>query len=344
METAKAPLPFDEEALANASDDTEFEFELGDSDEEESPKEPDLIIPNELPEEEEASAVEDEEEQEEETKAYSDLTEEEKQYYGKRAQKRIQKLVAERKEQEEKFRELQSTVKDLQQKQSTYETRARQSDEQLLDDYIERNKMQTEATLDKLRRAKEEGSVDAELEATAELSRINAEGMLLGQYKQQYESQKASQGMLQQVPQIDQQAVARERQKTYEWMRRNPWFKRGGDDRDREMTLAAEQIHHALISEGYRPVNDPDAYYKELDARLEAEFEGARDMDDDKEPQRKVTQKVGGGSTRTATAGRSVKTGKTRVSLTKAEIETARSLGVPLEEYAKQKAAIAARG
>jgi len=341
MDNPKEARPlFTEEEFEDASDDTEFEIELGEPTSEEPPLQAE-------PEPETEDESEDEDEPEAEDEGYAGLSDDEKQHYGKRAQKRIQQLVSQKKEADEKLRELQSSVVDLQRNQATFETKARQTDEQLLNDYISHNEESSKSVMFKLRKAKEDGDIDAELSASEELASIKAEGLLLKQYKQQYSGMKeaeAAEGARDVTPpaSVDPQVLARERQRAYQWMRSNPWFRRSNEGDDRERTLAAEQIHHALISEGHRPLDNPDEYYAELDARLASEF--PEDSTTDNKGRKKVTQKVAGGSPRTATNGKSIKAGgKTRVSLTKSEIATARSLDIPLEEYAKQKYAIQQR-
>jgi hypothetical protein len=322
-------LPFDEDEFENASDDAEFEIELSDDETSDS----DTIIPKQADTEDEPLEEEEpDEEAGDEGGEDQTLSDDEKENYGKRAQKRIQQLVTQKKEADAKFQELQKTVQELQAATATYETRARTTDEQLLNDYVERNAQASENVKLKLRRAKEEGDLDAELNAQEELASIKAEGLLLSQYKRQQETEQAPAAQAPQ--QVDPSVVAKDRQKAYEWMRKNPWFRRANSDEDREMTLAAEQIHHGLIADGFRPLQDAEAYYNELDARLANEFpDGAPKSTGE----RKVTQKVGGGGTRTTTSSKSIKSGKSRVSLTKSEIATARTLGISLQDYAKEK-------
>ena len=110
--------------------------------------------------------------------------------------------------------------------------------------------------------------------------------------------------------------------KALAWQKRNSWFG-GNKTADRIKTQAALVIHKELIDEGIAPQDGSEEYYSELDARLMAEFPDMR-----KRTARKVPTVVGG--TRTTT-------GKTKVRLTKSEIEMADRLNVSYNEYARQK-------
>ena len=310
---------FAEEDFENASDDAEFEIELGDDETSESnPKE---IL-----------TLKTDDDSDDDDDDSEGLTNEERQQYGKRAQKRIKQLVTQKKEADQKLADLQSSVQELERTTATYQTQARNTDEQLLTDYIQRNEVAADSARSKLRRAKEDGDIEGEMAAQEEMASNKAEQLLLKQYKRQYDGMQAAsnEDARNQPAPVDTRVIATERQKAYEWMRKNT------DDDDRDMTLVAEQIHHTLISEGHRPINNPDSYYAELDARMAKEFPDGLPKSRTTGG-RKVTQKVGGGGTRSAQSSMAIRSGKARVSLTKSEIATARQLNIPLQEYAKEK-------
>jgi hypothetical protein len=94
------------------------------------------------------------------------------------------------------------------------------------------------------------------------------------------------------------------------------------------MTLVAFNIHRRLVEEEGFDTNDP-TYYTEIDKRIRAEFPHKFNGVEGAEPKGKIQQTV-------APAGRSESSGRKRqVRLTKAEVEMARRLNVPLQEYAK---------
>ena len=111
-----------------------------------------------------------------------------------------------------------------------------------------------------------------------------------------------------------------------EWKDQNPWF-----GKDEVMTSAAMGIHRKLMSEGVVP--DTEEYYGELNSRIRgifpAKFRSSAALKD--------TKQVVAGATRTpATKG--------KITLTPSEQAKARKLGVTFEDYAREKALIAAQG
>jgi phage I-like protein len=97
------------------------------------------------------------------------------------------------------------------------------------------------------------------------------------------------------------------------------------------MTYTAFDIHKKLTEEeGFDPSSDE--YYAEVDKRIRLEFPQKFDTNSDKvQNTAKPTQIV-------ASAKRSVNnTGRKTIRLTPSEVAIAKKLGVPLEEYAKQK-------
>lgn len=105
-----------------------------------------------------------------------------------------------------------------------------------------------------------------------------------------------------------------------EWAEKNAWF-----GEDETMTLAAFNIHRKLIEEeGFDPSDS--MYYDEIDKRIRAEFPHKFSGEKTKS---RIQQTV-------APAVRSDGSGRKRqVRLTKSEVEMARRLNVPVQEYAK---------
>ena len=98
------------------------------------------------------------------------------------------------------------------------------------------------------------------------------------------------------------------------------------------MTYTAFDLHKKLVEEeGFDPQSDD--YYAEIDKRIRLEFPHKFDNTDDKvqKDTTKPAQIV-------ASAKRSVNnSGRKTIRLTPSEVAIAKKLGVPLEEYAKQK-------
>jgi hypothetical protein len=107
------------------------------------------------------------------------------------------------------------------------------------------------------------------------------------------------------------------------WAQKNEWF-----GQDEIMTMAAFNIHQKLIEEeGFDPSDS--MYYDEIDKRIRVEFPHKFNDGGEAKPKAKMQQTV-------APAGRSESSGKKRqVRLSKSEVEMARRLNVPVQEYAK---------
>ena len=109
------------------------------------------------------------------------------------------------------------------------------------------------------------------------------------------------------------------------WRSNNPWF-----EVDDEMTSLAVGVHHKLVKEGVDPQSDE--YYERIDARMRElfpdNFEGELTEVEKPKPRSNVV----------APAARSTSPKKVRLSQSAQAI--AKRLGVPLDEYAKQMAAL----
>jgi hypothetical protein len=108
-----------------------------------------------------------------------------------------------------------------------------------------------------------------------------------------------------------------------EWQQANPWF--GSDD---EMTSFALGLHNKLVKQGVSPQSDD--YYERINARMRQVFPDQFEEVDEPEPvkPRQAKAQV------VAPATRSVAPKK--VVLTQTQVQIAKKLNVPLEEYARQ--------
>jgi hypothetical protein len=95
------------------------------------------------------------------------------------------------------------------------------------------------------------------------------------------------------------------------------------------MTFAAFGIHKKLVEdEGFDPTSDE--YYSELDNRIASRFKTEPKAADTGTGKRNA-QTVAGVSRATGSSS----SGRKRVRLTPTQVQIAKKLGVPLEEYAK---------
>ena len=285
--------------------------------------------PEEQPAPEPDTPEKDEEEDEPvETEASTDSEDEEesddKTKYGKRAEKRIKRLVKQRKELEERLQALEEEKQKFQSEREELIGRSAESELAAVKQYGDRLKAQEREVLSSLKAAKEAGDFEKEIEATDKLASIKAESLIVKQYEEKAKSASTKKVSAEETAEQPRQAPLPDR-RAVQWQKRNSWF--GGQNQSEKiMTQAAMVIHKELIDEGVYPDADPDEYYSELDARIRSEF-----------PEKfkaanaaKKVQVVAGG-TRTSPSG------KSKVTLTKSEVETANKLGVSLQEYARQK-------
>jgi len=307
----------------NQEEELEIEIDEGGHDESQPEEQP---APE--PETPETDEAEDDDPLEEEASAETPEEEEEsddKNKYGKRAEKRIKRLVKQRKELEERLKALEEEKQKFQFEREELIGRSAESELAAVKQYGDRLKAQEREVLSSLKAAKEAGDFEKEIEATDKLASIKAESLIVKQYEEKAKSTSTKKVSAEETATKPQANTPLPDRRAVQWQKRNTWF--GGQNQSEKiMTQAAMVIHKELIDEGVYPDADPDEYYSELDARIRSEF-----------PEKfkaantaKKVQVVAGG-TRTSPSG------KQKVTLTKSEVETANKLGVPLQEYARQK-------
>jgi len=183
-----------------------------------------------------------------------------------------------------------------------------------------------EAAKAKLAAAREANDINAEVEAQKMIAQIGVEESRVTALKAQAEENKERVKLSRGAPSLDQtlgQTPPPADPKAEAWAEKNPWF-----GQDSAMTYTAFDLHKKLTEqEGFDP--NSNEYYAEVDRRMRIDFPHKFDRTEPKEST-KPTQTV-------ASATRSVKPGRNTVRLTSSEVAIAKKLGVPLEEYAKQK-------
>ena len=123
-------------------------------------------------------------------------------------------------------------------------------------------------------------------------------------------------------------------EKAKSWVAKNKWFGNGSsDEHDLIKTMATYGIHRQLVMEGFN--TESDDYYNEIDARLNARFNDNSNITTNSS--NRPAQTVAGAA-RNGSA-----TGRNTVRLSPTQVQIAKKLGVPLEEYAKQVQQIAAK-
>jgi len=261
----------------------------------------------------------------EETPTEDEEESDDKKMYGKRAEKRIKRLVKQRKELEEKLQALEDEKVKFQKERQELVGRSAESELAAVTQYGDRLKAQEGEVLATLRDAKTNGDVDKEIEATDKLASIKAEALVVKQYEERAKSASTKQKVSDEETDKQPEQQRAPDRKALQWQKRNSWFG-GNNQSEKIMTQAAMIVHKELIDEGIYPDADPDEYYNELDARIRTEFPEKFKQNSSA----KKVQVVAGG-TRTSPSG------KQKVTLTKSEVETANKMGVSLQEYARQK-------
>ena len=245
-------------------------------------------------------------------------------------QKRIDKLVFQKKEAERREKAALDFAQGLQKKFDTNLRKLNTTDEQYLKELDARVDAQREQVKVALQQAIEKQDASKMMEANDKLTQLAVEKekarleianreekkKLAEENKQQknVQADTSNSGTSESMPQITPKAK--------KWAEENSWF-----GTDEVMTNAAITIHNNISQEGIEV--DSDEYYNEVNSRLRKYFPGS--FDDTKDEPKKETPKP---VQTVASAGRSQQ-GRRTVKLTKSQVAIAKRLGVPLEEYAR---------
>ena len=281
--------------------------------------------------EEEQSESEDAEVVEEEVESESKETEdsedkEELEQYSDRVQKRIATLTRRLREAERASESAYSYATQLQSENKELLKKSASADRSYISEAENRLKSQKAQAQAALKGAYEDQDFDKVAKAQDIIAKIAVEESKIEATKSQleYQDEQKAQNTEVDVAQTVPQPVAPEPApeldpKAMSWAEKNTWF-----GEDETMTLAAFNIHRKLTQdEGFDPKSDE--YYTEVDKRIREDF--PHKFSEKKKPSQRV-----------ASAGRAdttAKPGKKQVRLTPSEVKMAKSLNVPLSEYAK---------
>ena len=166
----------------------QVEVEIDEEGHTESPAEeqpaPEPETPETEKEEEEVDEEPEKEEEPAETETESEEEEsEDKKIYGKRAEKRIKRLVKQRKELQERLDALEKEKQKFQEEREELSNRNAESELEAVKQYGNRLKAQEKEVLATLRDAKTNNDIDKEIEATDKLASIKAESLIVKQYE-----------------------------------------------------------------------------------------------------------------------------------------------------------------
>ena len=281
------------------------------------------IVELDVPEEDQEAQDAIENVSEEET--VKDEEQDELENYSKGVQKRIATLTKKMREQERAAQSAYEYAKNLQAENENLKTNTNQLNQSYYGEAENRLKSQRAQANTVLKSAYQDQDWDKVTKAQEILDKITVEESKLATNRMQIEREPVYQNVPQQqmqqqpiqapTPQADPEAES--------WAQKNEWF-----GQDEIMTLAAFNIHQKLIEEeGFDPSDT--MYYDEIDKRIRTEFPHKFSGGGAVKSKAKMQQTV-------APAGRSDSSGRKRqVRLTKSEVEMARRLNVPVQEYAK---------
>lgn len=246
-------------------------------------------------------------------------------------QKRIDKLVFQKKEAERREKAALDFAQGIQKKFDSNLKKLNSTDDQYLKELDARVDAQREQVKVALQSAIEGQDASKIMEANDKLTQLAVEKekarleMNNREEKKKAEEEKSKQQQnVQAEPQTAEtsQTAPQITPRAKKWAEENTWF--GNDE---VMTNAAITIHNNISQEGIEV--DSDEYYNEVNSRLKGYFPESFSNTND-EPKKETPKPV----QTVASAGRSQQ-GRRTVKLTKSQVAIAKRLNVPLEEYAR---------
>ena len=246
-------------------------------------------------------------------------------------QKRIDKLVYERREALRREKAAVEYAKGIQKKFDLSIKKLNSTDDQYLKELDARVDAQREQVKVALQSAIESQDASKIMEANDRLTQLAVEKekarlemMNREEQKKTDEEKSKQQQYVQAEPQTAESSQPEPQitPKAKKWAEKNKWF--GNDE---VMTNAAITIHNNISQEGIEV--DSDEYYNEVNSRLKRYFPESFGKTDD-EPKKETPKPV----QTVASASRSQQ-GRRTVKLTKSQVAIAKRLNVQLEEYAR---------
>lgn len=253
----------------------------------------------------------------EEKKEEDEVTE-----YSKKVQSRINQITDRyRKEQRDK-EEAVRLAKQLKDQNSKLETQIQNLDKGYISEYGTRIESQLASASEAYKKALEVNDTDAMVKASQAIAKVTIEQERHRIAKQRQEEQDVSRETIQTQPPAQTQAQSKPEPdpKAKAWAEKNSWF-----GENNEMTYLALGLDKKLEEEGFDAGSD--SYYSELDKRIRKRFP--------EEFQEEKTSSVNRVAPADSTASRSNSKGRRTVKLTPSQVQMAKRLNVPLEEYAK---------
>jgi len=236
--------------------------------------------------------------------------------YGEKVQKRIQKLVAQRREAEVQSRQIQEQNAQLAARLERLEKGSQQSSENAFNQRYAQTK-------EALKKAIEEGDTDAQLDFSEQIADYRAAMRVSEMQRNQRAQQETASPTVGRAQQAAQNPAP---QKAMQWWERNNWFNGQGYERE---TAAARAIDVQLDIEGFN--KDSDEYYDQLNRRLQNVFP---ELISGSSPSN--TKRTKSRSPVAPSTGGSPNYKGNRVRLTKQQLSAAREVGITTEDGLKR--------
>jgi hypothetical protein len=236
--------------------------------------------------------------------------------YGEKVQKRIQKLVAQRREAEVQSRQIQEQNAQLAARLERLEKGSQQSSENAFNQRYAQTK-------EALKKAIEEGDTDAQLDFSEQIADYRAAMRVSEMQRNQRIQQETASPTVGRAQQAAQNPAP---QKAMQWWERNNWFNGQGYERE---TAAARAIDVQLDIEGFD--KDSDDYYDQLNNRLHNVFP---ELVSGSSPSK--TKRTKSRSPVAPSTGGSPNYKGNRVRLTKQQLSAAREVGITTEDGLKR--------
>ena len=235
--------------------------------------------------------------------------------YGEKVQKRIQKLVAQRREAEVQSRQIQEQNAQLAARLERLEKGSQQSSENAFNQRYAQTK-------EALKKAIEEGDTDAQLDFSEQIADYRAAMRVSEMQRNQRMQQETASPTVGRAQQAAQNPAP---QKAMQWWEKNNWFNGQGYERE---TAAARAIDVQLDIEGFD--KDSDDYYDQLNNRLHNVFPELVSKTSPSKPRIKSRSPVA------PSTGGSPNYKGNRVRLTKQQLSAAREVGITTEDGLKR--------
>ena len=235
--------------------------------------------------------------------------------YGPKVQKRIQKLVGQRREAEIQARQTQELNAQLQKRLERLEQGSKQSAEQNFNQRYAQTKQA-------LHKAVEEGDTDAQVNFQEQMADMRAAMRIAEMQKQQRQQRPAASPTVNRTQQAAQNPAPK---KAMGWWQKNNWFNAAGFERE---TAAARAIDVQLDLEGYD--KNSDEYYDLLNNRLQKVFPELVSGSSPSKPRTKSRPPVA------PTTGGSSNYKGNRVRMSAEQLRMARELGINDEKGLKK--------